>query len=270
MLYTEQGTFILLLQTMGYFPREVGHSSEDGLEKEVGAAELVAQFKGGTPFFYRRDERDAWKSVDNLAVDTLSSGRSPRVLVRTADMEPRTEAVVSAEILRRMQEEAAEQGAAEFVQKVAEANAASAQVELDLERPSPEGKKRIFALWYESAVAEKVLREEMYGEDAFTPRRFSEVQSDFEAWAGGHRLDEAGHTFANWKREDFVDMLHLFSEAETRLRQKIQAEFLEQGVDTKATRELLKRAKQAEEAMRKSAIRLRNVNGIGEKDRDDR
>ena len=225
---------------------------EGAKENMKTAEELVEEFKAGKRFYYTSPE-DYWQAVTDLAV---AKDDDAELLVKTAQTGPNRRYVPLSSFLR-LQESAAKEGAAEFVQKTQE------QVEqlktIDKKDTSPEGRRKVFDVMYLPKALE-IAMQDLTGESSRID--FDILMSYFRDAAQDPKNEEVQIRFPGWKSADFIEMTKWMEEGVEKARHDLAEQMKAEGVDPEQTLELIKRTKEAKKKMEIAAKKVRNMNGF--------
>ncbi len=225
------------------------------------ADDVVRELSEGKPFFYRRSGGE-WEQVVRLE-RYEGQARSPSLLVtpKREENDPDFQGyVVSLKSFLHQQAEATERNVAARLARRAERQEAESRIQADIANPTPEGIKRIFEVRYRKSLVDEAIRQ--FTNEGTYSEALSALMYDFQRWARGEDLDGAEKYFPGWRAEHFVEMLKLFDQRVDEVQAEVERKFMEQGVDVKATLELLRRAQEANRAMETAKMRLRNEAGI--------
>lgn len=232
-------------------------------EEKAGVSEslhpienVVADFRAGKQYFSRTSD-GLWDEVEDLRYDPKMTEKggfdSDYILVATRRMESGRFRSEPLDDFLKLQVEAKESGVDRLVAHQRQARELNEHI--DDRDTSMENKQRIFEARYKSRIAGLVVNE-LTGQRSDSRAR--EFYDDVQYWA---KHPEEQSTYQGWKGSDFADLLRMFEQEEASVREQLLREFAEEGVDVEATKELIEKARMAQEKMKKTAERLRHMHG---------
>jgi len=217
---------------------------------------IIADFVAGKPFQF--EMQGVWYPIRSIKKDDDGT-HEPKLLIwamhETGDLEWER----SLDDFLKMQKRAAEEEAAAQVRWQ---ELEQMRHPFDASDRSTENKKLIFEKRYKDAVVEKLLNEFMNGTESPVPYSYNLLQGYLQTWAAGKDLEEMGEMYPGWTASDFIELHKIFESEEKRLRKEMFDRLKEQGVDATATRDLISRARAAEERLHHATLLMGRSYGM--------